>query len=77
MEIDLISARAFGKFYRLGETTRILGWDKIDNQIQLEAITIITELAIKPRNTTRTRILAIRFPKNIITCLMYSKKGNK
>jgi len=47
MKINEISARAFGQFYRRGETTGILRWEEIDNEIQLEAITISTELAIK------------------------------
>jgi len=47
MEINEISARAFGKFYRRGETTGILRWDEVDNELQLEAINIRTKLAIK------------------------------
>ena len=47
MEINEISARAFGQFYRRGETTGILRWDEADHEIQLEAINISTELAIK------------------------------
>jgi len=47
MEINEISARAFGQFYRRGETTGILRWDEVDNEIQQEAINISTELAIK------------------------------
>jgi len=47
LEINEISARAFGQFYRRGETTGILRWDEVDNETQLEAINISTELAIK------------------------------
>ena len=47
MAINEISARAFGQFYRRGETTGILRWDEVDNEIQLEAINISTELAIR------------------------------
>jgi len=47
MEINKISARALGQFYRRGETTSILRWDEIEDEIQLEAINISTELAIK------------------------------
>ena len=47
MEINEISARAFGVFYRRGEDIGILRWDEVDNEIQLEAINISTELAIK------------------------------
>ena len=50
IEIKATSARAFGQLYRPGETTGILRWDEIDNEIQLEAINISTELAIKNRN---------------------------
>ena len=31
MEINGISARAFGEFYRRGEEIGILRWDKVDN----------------------------------------------
>jgi len=47
MEINEISARVFGQFYRRGETTGILRWDEIEDEILLEAINISTELAIK------------------------------
>jgi len=47
MEINEISAKAFGQFYRGGETTGILRWDEIEDEIQSEAINISTELAIK------------------------------
>ena len=38
MEINKISARAFGHLYRTGETNGILRWDEIKDEIQLEAI---------------------------------------
>jgi len=47
MEIKEISAKAFRPFYRPGETTSILRWDKVDNQILWETIKISSELAIK------------------------------
>ena len=47
IEINAISARAFGQFYRRGEEVGILKCDEIDKEIQLEAINISTELAIK------------------------------
>jgi len=50
IEINEIWARAFGQFYRRGETTGILRWDEIEDEIQLEAINISTELAIKNKN---------------------------
>jgi len=36
-EINEISAKAFGQFYPRGETTGILKWDEVDNEIQLHA----------------------------------------
>jgi len=47
MEINEISGRAFGQFYRSGETPGILRWEEIEDEIQLEAINISTELGIK------------------------------
>ena len=47
MEINEISAKVFGQFYSRGETTGILRWYVIEDEIQLEAINISTELAIK------------------------------
>jgi len=49
MDIQGISARAFREFYRRGETTGILRWDEIEDEIQLEAINISTGLAIKEK----------------------------
>ena len=49
MAINEISARPFGQFYHRGETTGILKWNEIEDEIQLEAINISTELAIKNR----------------------------
>ena len=53
IEINKISARAFGQFYRRGEEVGILKWNEVDNEIQLEAINISTELAIKNKRTTK------------------------
>jgi len=53
VEINEISARGFGKFYRRGKTTGIPRWDEVDNEIQLEAINISTELAIKKQEEQR------------------------
>jgi len=52
MEINKISAKALGLFYRRGETTGILRWDEIEDEIQLEAINIRTELAIKNKKNS-------------------------
>ena len=51
IQINEISAQAFGQFYRRGEEIGILRWDKVDNEVQLEAINISTELAIKNRKS--------------------------
>jgi len=45
--INEISARAFGEFDGRGETTGILRWDEIEDEIQLEAINVSTKLVIK------------------------------
>ena len=47
IEINGISAKAFGQFYRRGKEIGMLRWDEVDNEIHLEAIKISTELAIK------------------------------
>jgi len=51
VENNEISARALGQFYGTGETTGILRWDEGYNEIQLEAINIRTELAIKNKKS--------------------------
>ena len=55
MEINEIFARAFRQFYRRGEEIGILRWDKVDKEIQLEAINISTELAIKNKKNNKER----------------------
>ena len=35
MDINQISATAFGQFYRCGEMTGILRWDEVHNEIHL------------------------------------------
>jgi len=55
MDINEISARPFGQFYRRGETPGILRSHEVDNEILLEAINISTELAIKTKRTTKSR----------------------
>jgi len=47
LEINEIAARALGLLYRREEKTGILRGDEVHYEIQLEAINIITELAIK------------------------------
>ena len=53
MELNEISARAFRQFSCRGETTDILQWDEIEDEVQLEAINISTELAIKKQKKLR------------------------
>ena len=51
IQINKISARAFGKFYQRGKKIGILRCDEVDNKIQLEAVNISTELAIKNKKS--------------------------
>ena len=55
MEINEISARAFGQFYRGGEEISILCWDEVDKEIQLETVNISTERAIKSKKNKEDR----------------------
>ena len=63
MEINEISARAFGQVYRRGETTRILRWDEVDNEIQLEAINISPEVAIKNKKNNEDQDVRDTVPR--------------
>jgi len=63
MEINEIPARPFGQFYRRRETTGILRWDEVDNEIQLEAINISTELAIKNNKNNEDQDLTDTVPR--------------
>ena len=63
MEINGISARAFGQFYRRRETTGILRWEEIEDEIQLEAIHISTELAIKKKKNNKDQDVKDTVPK--------------
>jgi len=63
IEIKEISARAFRQFYRRGETTGILRWDEVDNEIQLEAINISTQLAIKNQKNNETQDVRDTVPR--------------
>jgi len=63
MEINETSARVFGQFYRRGETTGILRWDEVDNEIQLEAINISTELAIKNKKNNEDQDVRDTVPR--------------
>jgi len=77
MEIKEISARAFGEFYRRGETTGILRWDEIDNEIQLEAINISTELAIKNKKNNEDQDVRDTVPREYHHLLDVFEKGEK
>jgi len=77
MEINEISARAFGQFYRRGETTGILRWDEVDNEIQLEAIHISTELAIKNKKNNEDQDIRDTVPKEYHHLLDVFEKGEK
>ena len=55
IEINEISARAFGQYYRRGEEIGILRGDVVDHEIQLEAINISTEPAIKNKKNNEDK----------------------
>jgi len=77
IEINKISARAFGQFYRCGETTGILRWDEIDNEIQLEAINISTELAIKNKENNEDQDIRNTVPQEYHHLLDVFEKREK
>jgi len=77
MEINEISARAFGQFYRRGETTGILRWDEIEDEIQLEAINISTELAINNKKNNKDQDVREVIPIVYHHLLDVFEKGEK
>jgi len=77
MEINEISARACGQFYQRGETTGILRWDAIDNEIQLEAINISTELAIKNKKNNEDQDIRYTLPQEYHHLLDVFQNGEK
>jgi len=77
MEINEISARAFRHFYRREETTGILRWDEVDNEIQLEAINISTELAIKNKKNNKDQDVRETVPQEYHHLLDVFEKGEK
>jgi len=77
MEINEISARAFGQFYRRGETTDILRWDEIEDQIQLEAINFRTELAIKTKSNNEDQGVRDTVSQEYHDLLDVFEKGEK
>jgi len=77
MGINEISARAFGQFYRRGETTGILRWDEVDNEIQLEAIKISTKLAIKDKKDNEDHDIKNTVPREYHHLLDVFQNGEK
>jgi len=77
MEITEISARAFGQFYRRGETTGILRSDEVDHEIQLEAINISTELAIKNKKNNEDQDVRDTVPREYHHLLEVFEKEEK
>jgi len=77
MEINEVSPRAFGHFNRRGETSGILRWDEIDNEIHLEAINIRTELAIKNKKNNEDQDIRDTVPQEYHHLLDVFKKGEK
>jgi len=77
MEINKISARAFGQFYRKGGTTGILRWDEVDNEIQLEAINISTELAIRNKKNNEDQDVRDTVPREYHHLLDVFEKEKK
>jgi len=77
IEINEISAGAFGQFYRRGETTGILRWDEVDKEIQLEAINISTELAIKNKKNNEDQDVRDTVPHEYHHLLDVFEKGEK
>jgi len=77
IEINQISARAFGQFHRRGETRGILKWDEVHNEIQLEAINISTELAIKNKKNNEDQDIRDTVPQEYHHLLDVFEKGEK
>jgi len=77
IEINGISARGLGQFYRRAETPGILRWDEVDNEIQLEAINISTELAIKNKKNNKDQDVRDTVPQEYHQLLDVFEKGEK
>jgi len=77
MEINEISAKAFAQFYRRGETTGIPRWDQVGNEIQLEAINISTEVAIKNEKNNEDQDVRDTVPSEYYHLLDIFEKGEK
>jgi len=77
MEINEISARAFGQFYRRGETSGILRWDEIQDEIPLEAINISSELVIKNKKNNEDQDVRDTVTQQYHHLLDVFEKGEK
>jgi len=77
MEINEISARAFGQFSQRGETTGILRWNKIEDEIQLEGINISTKLAIKNKKNREDQDVRATVPREYHHLLDVFEKEEK
>ena len=75
--INEISARAFGQFYRREEEIGILRGDEVDNEIQLEAINISTELATKNKKNNEDKDTKDIVPREYHQLLDVFEKGEK
>ena len=75
MEINKISARAFGQFYCTGETTSILSWDVIEDEIQLEAMNISTEMVIENKTNNQDQDASDAVPQEYHHLLHMFEKG--
>ena len=77
IEINEISARAYGQFYRRGEEIGILRGEVVDNEIQLEAINISTELGIKNKKSNEDKDTRDIVPREYHHLLDVFEKGEK
>jgi len=77
MEINEISARAFGPFQPRGETTGILRWDEVNSEIQLEAINMTRELAIKNKQDNEDQDVKYTVLQEYYHLLDVFEKGEK
>jgi len=64
-------------FTERGETTVIIRWDEIDNEIQLEAINISTELAIKNKKNNEDQDIRDTVSQEYHYLLDVFEKGEK
>ena len=76
-EIYEISGSAFGEFYRRVETAGILRWDEIDNEIQLGAVNIRTDLVLKHKKNHEDQELRDTVPREYHYLLNVFDKGEK